>query len=686
MTELPSNIAQQVHHELIRKLLLELDLFRGYNKGLLNALSELMESYVFSPGDIIIAGDSKLAGMFIISHGEIEVCGPEGNVVEILSGGQAFGLEALKKSVTTLQSYRAKSYLEIYYLRGSAYRYMLTLYKEKPQEPGVSPRLQPGSLRNHHSESIRVTRVRSHTLMRWASMQKAFETLPKKDYWKAIYDTITNQIFEPLSLFREWWNNFIFFGLLFYLTSIALLIAGTLHRDFVGNYFVLLILSYTTDLFFIADIVFQASLFQEYDEGFLATTKKEIYAYFRKHHNLFYISCWLIPYDVIFGFLVDIRLLPILRLLKLLHMHRFFQVADECIESISRLLQVHFSFEFIRFIALYLLLFELCHWAGCLWLLAGDLSTRYFHFGVSWKWNDKYLYSGFAVDYDAYYGVGYTRSIYWAASVMSSIGFPDILPTNPVEYVVIILVMFFGYLMFNTLLGAIATMIGNFNREKREFNQKVERIRDLMQFTLLPSSLESKTIRYYEYLWTRYEGVNENDVLESLPRTLRTEAVRQVLGPLFQKVPFFQACSEPLEHYVLEMFEPRVFLHGDALMVAGEIGREMFIIEKGSVIVTSADRKIVYARLSAGDYAGESSLLESKPRAASVFAIGYVDTYFLTNEKFEKVRFPFVLDFFTFLIASTCLYRLLRSFPPNITQCSTTLATLLRKRSRRTKR
>lgn len=634
---MPSNIQQQVHHELVRKLLLNEELFRKYNKGLLNALSEVMESYVFSPADVIIATNTMISGVFFISHGEIEVCNLTGGIVEILGEGKAFGLDALRKSYVTSQSYCAKSYSELYYLRGSTYRYTLELYKEKLHERGNSPRGDADTLKQRHSDGIQVTRLKLKRPTRWGSMKEAIESLPRKDSWQIFYQEIADQILKPQSKFREWWNNCIFFALLFYLTSIALLLTGIFHSQFMQHYLALLIISYIVDFFLIIDIIFQAGCFQVYDEGILLVSRKEIYSYFLKTHNLFFLSCWLIPYDVIIGFAVDIKLLPICRLLKLLHMHRFFLVADECIESLSRFFNIQFSFEFIRFIALYLLLFEVCHWAGCIWLLAADLSVHYYHFDVSWKWSDIDHSNGLAADYGAFYGVGYTRSIYWAASVMSSVGFPDILPTNPVEYVVIILVMFFGYLVFNTLVGAIATLVGNFNREKREFNQKVERIRDLMEFTLLPTAIEARTIRYYEYLWARYEGVNESEVLKSLPRTLRSDVIHQVVGPLFQKIPFFQSCSEPLEYFILEMFESRVFLNGDALMIAGDIGNDMFIIEKGNVIVTSADRSIVYARLSSGDYAGESSLLESRPRAASVFAVGYVDTYFVTNEKFEKV-------------------------------------------------
>ena len=68
------------------------------------------------------------------------------------------------------------------------------------------------------------------------------------------------------------------------------------------------------------------------------------------------------------------------------------------------------------------------------------------------------------------------------------------------------------------------------------------------------------------------------------------------------------------------------------------MGKEMFIIERGDVHVCSADRKTIFAKLKAGDYIGESCFLEPTKRTATVFAVGYVDTYFLTRDNFLKVR------------------------------------------------
>ena len=74
------------------------------------------------------------------------------------------------------------------------------------------------------------------------------------------------------------------------------------------------------------------------------------------------------------------------------------------------------------------------------------------------------------------------RSLYWALSTMSVIGFADILPTNNVETIVIIVVMFFGGQILNGLEAAIASLISRFNRDRKEFEWRVERTNSIMRY------------------------------------------------------------------------------------------------------------------------------------------------------------------------------------------------------------
>ena len=56
----------------------------------------------------------------------------------------------------------------------------------------------------------------------------------------------------------------------------------------------------------------------------------------------------------------------------------------------------------------------------------------------------------------------------------------------------------------------------------------------------------------------------------------------------------------------------------------------------GSVEVTSEDGKTVIQTLSDGDFFGELALLHSKPRIATVRAVGYWDLYTLDRESFAQ--------------------------------------------------
>ena len=218
------------------------------------------------------------------------------------------------------------------------------------------------------------------------------------------------------------------------------------------------------------------------------------------------------------------------------------------------------------------------------------------------------------------------------------------LAQNPVEMVTISVIFIFGCLAFNTLLSAIATLMSSFNRDKRELHAKVSRVQSLIRYKKVPAEIESKVTRYFEYIWARYGGVNETEVLATLPKSLRAVVASHVMGPFLTRIPFFRCCSEPMEHVLVSMFQPRVFLHDDPLMVLGEVGKEMFIIESGEVKVTSADRKITFATLTAGKYIGESCLLDLTKRTASVYAVNYVDTYFLTSDNFLRVRLlPYII-------------------------------------------
>ena len=74
---------------------------------------------------------------------------------------------------------------------------------------------------------------------------------------------------------------------------------------------------------------------------------------------------------------------------------------------------------------------------------------------------------------------------------------------------------------------------------------------------------------------------------------------------------------------------PVRFRRGQALFTEGDLAERVFVIERGSVMLTStapSGREIVLGLRGPGDVIGDLSALDSAPRSAGAVAVGEVDT------------------------------------------------------------
>ena len=84
---------------------------------------------------------------------------------------------------------------------------------------------------------------------------------------------------------------------------------------------------------------------------------------------------------------------------------------------------------------------------------------------------------------------------------------------------------------------------------------------------------------------------------------------------------------------VAEKMTKRQFVAGDVVIRQGETGEEFYLISDGSVEIMREGEDV--ARLGAGDFFGEASLITGEPRNATVVANDNLDTYVLGKEDFR---------------------------------------------------
>ncbi|CAF4361075.1 unnamed protein product, partial [Adineta steineri] len=94
----------------------------------------------------------------------------------------------------------------------------------------------------------------------------------------------------------------------------------------------------------------------------------------------------------------------------------------------------------------------------------------------------------------------YTYCFYWSTLLLSTIG--DVpLPTKRPEYVFVLFDYMIGILIFATIIGSLGTMISSQNQSRQQVREKMDEIKRYMKFRAVNRKLESKVIKWLDYLY-----------------------------------------------------------------------------------------------------------------------------------------------------------------------------------------
>jgi len=87
--------------------------------------------------------------------------------------------------------------------------------------------------------------------------------------------------------------------------------------------------------------------------------------------------------------------------------------------------------------------------------------------------------------------------------------------------------------------------------------------------------------------------------------------------------PLFEGLSDEALSFISQQIVTRSYRAGEVVASEGSLGDCLFIIKSGAVDVIlrrGSPNQLKIAKLSAGDFAGEMSLIDSQPRSASLVA------------------------------------------------------------------
>lgn len=385
------------------------------------------------------------------------------------------------------------------------------------------------------------------------------------------------------------------------------------------------VFDYTCDGIYLFDMALHART-GYLEQGLLVrNTRKLIIRYVQSlHFKLDLIS--LIPTDLSYLFLgvecsVRVPCSVIVRLNRLFRAYRMQEFSDRT-EA-----RTNFPYAF-RIAKLIFLILVIIHWNACL------------YFAVSYAigfGTDNWVYKNISLPVYSTLRHQYIYSFYWSTLTLTTIGEVPI-PEKDAEYVFVVIDFLVGVLIFATIVGNVGSMISNMNAARADFQHRMDSVKQYMEFRKVSKELENRVIKWFDYLWTNKQSLDEDKITSMLPDKLKAEIAIHVHLDTLKRVKLFQDCEPGLLVQLVLKLRLQVFSPGDYICRKGDVGKEMYIVKRGKLSVVGDDGRTVFATLSDGSVFGELSILNisgnktGNRRTANVRSVGYSDLFCLSKE------------------------------------------------------
>ncbi|BFZ57444.1 hypothetical protein PYCC9005_004496 [Savitreella phatthalungensis] len=121
-----------------------------------------------------------------------------------------------------------------------------------------------------------------------------------------------------------------------------------------------------------------------------------------------------------------------------------------------------------------------------------------------------------------------------------------------------------------------------------------------------------------------------------------TSRKRRMYESLLETVPILRGLSPAERQKVADSLDTCVYEKGATVIRQGDVGEQFFIIESGEAEVSKVGEGVI-ARLTSGDYFGESALINDAPRNATIVAASKLKLATLGKRAFVRLLGP-VMD------------------------------------------
>ncbi|KAK1417662.1 hypothetical protein QVD17_26794 [Tagetes erecta] len=269
---------------------------------------------------------------------------------------------------------------------------------------------------------------------------------------------------------------------------------------------------------------------------------------------------------------------------------------------------IRFNYFWVRCARLLCVTLFLVHCAGCIYYL---LAVLYPHEGRTWIGS---INPNFRKD-DLY--ILYVSAIYWSITTMTTVGYGDLHAENAAEMVFIIFYMLFNLGLTAYIIGNMTNLVVEGTRRTMEFRNSIEAASSFVGRNRLPTRLKEQILAYM-CLRFKAESLNQQQLIEQLPKTICKSIRQHLFLPTVEKVYLFKDVSREILLLLVADMKAEYIPPREDVIIQNEAPDDVYIIVSGEVEIIECDpmeKEQVVGVLHACDIFGEVGALCCRPQS-----------------------------------------------------------------------
>ncbi|CAA2989091.1 probable cyclic nucleotide-gated ion channel 16 [Olea europaea subsp. europaea] len=216
----------------------------------------------------------------------------------------------------------------------------------------------------------------------------------------------------------------------------------------------------------------------------------------------------------------------------------------------------------------------------------------------------------------------YFYCLWWGLKNLSSYGQGLNTTTYVIETIFSSLICLMGLVFFSLLIGNMQTYLQSMSARLEEWRIRRRDTEEWMRHRQLPPDLQDRIRRFVQYKWLATKGVEEEDILQSLPLDLRRQIQSHLCLSLVRRVPFFSQMDDQLLDAICERLVSSLNTKDTYIVREGDPVNEMLFIIRGQLesSTTNGGRSGFFnsITLKPGDFCGEELLTWALMPASNV--------------------------------------------------------------------